>query len=436
MNMDFSIELSAERIDNPLTKEYFREVASSYAAGNYRSAVVMLWTTVVCDLVYKLQELRDLHQDGIAKVILKEMEDLQAKNPRSPDWEPKLLEAVRTRTKLLDPGDTNALEQIQQMRHLCAHPVLHAQELLFQPSRDAVRAHIRGALESLLLKPPIFARDVVKEFVTSLAAKKALLPDDASLERYLSAKYFPRIHKEIEDRLFRTLWRFCFYTDNVDTNAHRDINLRALSILYRRRPDAVIEKVRAERNYFSEVGEGDRLVALGAFLAERPLLVESLTDVALVPLRNAAKGNLDLFTVCWFLNADLETHARQVVKQTEEDPFGAAPSPEAWAQLVSVARSLGRLDAVIRAASDLYAGSLSYDSADDRFAAFIVPLLGDMSAEQLVALVGGAEVNGQACDRRRSGQDHAQVIRAIRAKGGTIDLKDYPRFSQSVPQGI
>jgi len=60
---NFSIESAIDRISDPRSKEYFQEVNSSYRNGNYRSAVVMLWTTVVCDLIYKLQTLRDIHND-------------------------------------------------------------------------------------------------------------------------------------------------------------------------------------------------------------------------------------------------------------------------------------------------------------------------------------------------------------------------------------
>ena len=67
---EFSLDHAAESIYNPKTREYFREVLQSRISANYRSATVMLWTVVVCDLLYKLQELRDLHNDTIATRIL------------------------------------------------------------------------------------------------------------------------------------------------------------------------------------------------------------------------------------------------------------------------------------------------------------------------------------------------------------------------------
>ena len=46
---EYSIEQRATQIFDARTKEYFSEVLSCYAAGNYRSSVVMLWSVVVCE---------------------------------------------------------------------------------------------------------------------------------------------------------------------------------------------------------------------------------------------------------------------------------------------------------------------------------------------------------------------------------------------------
>ena len=46
---------TATSIFDARSREYFSEVLSCYTAGNYRSAVVMLWSVVVCDLLFKIQ---------------------------------------------------------------------------------------------------------------------------------------------------------------------------------------------------------------------------------------------------------------------------------------------------------------------------------------------------------------------------------------------
>ena len=56
------------------TREYFQEVLSSYSNGNYRSAVVMLYSVAICDILFKLRELKDMFNDTVADEILKEVE--------------------------------------------------------------------------------------------------------------------------------------------------------------------------------------------------------------------------------------------------------------------------------------------------------------------------------------------------------------------------
>lgn len=56
------------------TKEYFKEVVSSYINGNYRSATVMLYSVAICDILFKLQELKDMYNDSVATRILQKIE--------------------------------------------------------------------------------------------------------------------------------------------------------------------------------------------------------------------------------------------------------------------------------------------------------------------------------------------------------------------------
>lgn len=82
----FSLEGFADDIFFAKTKEYFKEVLSSYQNGNYRSSVVMLWSVAVCDLIYKLEYLIDVYRDATATDIINEMTRIQAQEPFSSAW--------------------------------------------------------------------------------------------------------------------------------------------------------------------------------------------------------------------------------------------------------------------------------------------------------------------------------------------------------------
>lgn len=63
----FSIDDAISNIKNKYTRELFKEVYSSYTIGNYRSAVVMLWSIIVTDLLLKLKDLDNIYDDPKAK---------------------------------------------------------------------------------------------------------------------------------------------------------------------------------------------------------------------------------------------------------------------------------------------------------------------------------------------------------------------------------
>ena len=96
------------------TKEYFQEVLSSYSIGNYRSATVMLYSVAVCDILFKLQELKDMFNDTVAINILEEVDKSRNShdNKAKSKWEKELIDNVYKQTQLLD------LEAYTNLNHL------------------------------------------------------------------------------------------------------------------------------------------------------------------------------------------------------------------------------------------------------------------------------------------------------------------------------
>ena len=92
---DYSLELAAERITDARTKRYFSEVMTSYSCGCNRSAIVILWSVTICDILFKLVQLAEQYGDTIAKGILKDIEMIRVANPNSPEWEWKLVVEVK-----------------------------------------------------------------------------------------------------------------------------------------------------------------------------------------------------------------------------------------------------------------------------------------------------------------------------------------------------
>jgi hypothetical protein len=155
-----SIEYKVKSIYHAKTKEYFNEVFSSYNNGNYRSAMVMLYSVVVCDLIYKLQELSDRYNDSIAVSILEKVKEEQKENPSNPKWESTLISEIKERTNLLETQDALNIDYLRKHRHLSAHPVLDQLDMLVKPNKETVRANIMNMLEGILCKAPLLSKNI------------------------------------------------------------------------------------------------------------------------------------------------------------------------------------------------------------------------------------------------------------------------------------
>jgi hypothetical protein len=116
-----------------------------------------------------------------------DIEAKRAANPNNPDWENYLLDEVAKRTKMLEVSDHVQLQNLQKLRHLSAHPVLAAADLLFRPTKEATRAQIRLALEAVLLKPPLFSKRIIGTLVEDIASNKALLISREKLKANIEA---------------------------------------------------------------------------------------------------------------------------------------------------------------------------------------------------------------------------------------------------------
>lgn len=117
-------------------------------------------------------------------------------------------------------------------------------------------AAIRNALECVLLKSPVFSKKVVISLIKDLTLRKEFLPDDASLKKYLEAKYLRNLHATVKLELIKTLWKFCFRLTNAEADTNRQINVRTLSVLHNRDPIDFIGMVRQQAEHFSEVAAG------------------------------------------------------------------------------------------------------------------------------------------------------------------------------------
>lgn len=222
-----------DKIYNSKTKEYFQEVISSYSIGNYRSAILTLYSVVICDLLFKLDELVDVYFDTKAMEILNSVNDMREnhKNVILSQWEGDLVHRIHKETKLMNDIAYKNFEILKWYRNVAAHPVLNDKYELYVPSQETVIALITNTLKDVLTKPSIFVKNVADVLTEDITKKFEIYRGDmAGFEEFLKRKYYIHMDDSMKRKLFLVLWKFAFVSDQ-DLNCMSNLNGLRIALL-------------------------------------------------------------------------------------------------------------------------------------------------------------------------------------------------------------
>jgi hypothetical protein len=430
---DYSIELASERIVDSKIKRYFAEVYGCYSAGYYRSAVVMLWSVVVTDVLLKLEQLASAYADATAQAILTEIEKMRKKNEKSPEWEAELMEKVVARTDLLDQAEFSHIQALQMHRHLSAHPVITCSDALFSPNKETARAHIRNALDAVLTKPPIMSRKIFDTFIEDVeAVTDTLALNPEGLLKYLQAKYFRYFSPATFQHIFTSLWRVTFKSTDSRSEANRAANLEVLKLTYSKQRAQLGALVSAERDWFSEVTiKESTLHVMTDFFREYHEVFKTLTDAVRTPIEAFANQSLDNYASCWFMGDSPESHMAEVMKRVGN---GGILSGDTFSLLSSSLAGTDAIKELHKIGITAYFCSISYDTADICFRDMIAPFLQAYDKDEFDEFLQQFEKcnNSQVLDRRSASADHKSFRESLASRYPEIDLIRYPKFLRSL----
>ena len=258
---DFILEEQMERVVSPKTKEYLKEVVSCYRNGNYRASVVVLYTTVVFDLIQKIIVLKDIYNDKNAEKIYTEVEKVQKKNVNSPEWETKLIEKICDEMNIISSVEKEELLHLKKERNYAAHPIISGDnELSLKKIRKETAADlIRKAFEIVFLRDAILAKNINKEIVLDFKDYYKRV-GEYGLEKYLKIKYFDRMTQERKDALYKYLHKEVFINDDEDSNENRYLYFMAISALYREYPINYNRLIKKNEDYFLNNIRGETFI--------------------------------------------------------------------------------------------------------------------------------------------------------------------------------
>ncbi|MCY8489353.1 hypothetical protein [Bacillus atrophaeus] len=416
----YSIEQGAEQIYHPKTKEYFKEVLQSYVNGSYRSAVVMLYSVVMCDLIYKLKDLKELYEDETAISILEKVEEEQKKNTTNPgSWEGILIDEVKTRTLLLEPADKITIDSLRLHRHLSAHPVLTQNDLLSTPNKETARALIRNMLEGLFIKNPVMSKKVFDTLLEDLGEHKNFFSDDFSLENYIESRYLKNTNEHMINTIFKDLWSITFNCASDQCKTNREINFRTLKILYKKYRASLLKYIEENPipfNKFKEDNEGI-LLRLTKFFGDNPELYSFIESHNQTKLKAKIKSKGKLKVRAPFLRGSMENHFDYLIKDihweeyTYEERFYESHILDRAERelLLKWASENDCIDKYYDLLIQQFVHSGNFDTADHNYDVFIKPNLKQFNREQFLTLYDGINRNRQCHAHRFAKSNNTQI---------------------------
>ena len=407
----------------PQIKEYFKEIVSSYDNGNYRSAMVMLYSTIVCDLLLKLKELSEVYSDTKAESMLKEVEK-QRNNATDSRWEWNLINKIHQETEILSEESYIVVRQIYDWRNISAHPALDDDYQLVTPTAEITVAFITKALGDIFTKPSVFAKSIVDRMSNDIAAKKEIYRGDYnSFKSYLEKVYFPRMSTKMINQVFKAFWKFTFLKSDNDAvlRENRNANRVALHVMLDDFGDIICQFIQNNPIYFSVSTDTICLKHLCILLSYYPKVFRSLDSHTQYQVKTFSEDNYEI--VKWFINGDLEQHVASFQTNTDILP----------ANLLLVFKRVcdrqGMPHLFPRLLINHFSNSGSYVSTRDRFDHVLSNYLDSFGADNFIQLIATINGNPEIYDYVGQKQRNDIILQYARPLlPDTFDYSIYPNF--------
>lgn len=418
----------AEGIYFSKTKEYFEEVLSSYASGNYRSAIVMLYSIAICDILFKLQELKDMFNDSVADGILQEVDKMRNAhdNKSKSRWEKELLDNVYKKTKLLDLEAYTNLNHLYDHRNFSAHPALNENYELIMPSKETTIAHIKNTLNNILTKPPIFIKNIVDTLTVDLKDKGEIYRERyEELSVYLNNRYYGKMPESMKLTTLKAFWKFCFCSpENEDCMSNLRINRMALEALIDSFPKEAYAYIKDNGHLFSVSVNKKCTLCLVLMLSRHPEIYNILSSETKLQVDSMIEESTSAKLISWFKFTTPKEHIQSLQNEKQIDSHMRPVE-----LLIRHYDEIGEISLLIDYFVNYYGKSSNYDTADLRFKVEIQPFISKMTEKQIIKLIEVTENNRQIYDRGAAYRTNGEIV--LRAKdvlGPDFDYTVYPHF--------
>ncbi|NWA64108.1 hypothetical protein HX773_24735 [Pantoea sp. B9002] len=415
------IEDKIENIESEMTRSYFSEVYSSYLNGNYRAAVVSLWSVMVCDAVYKTQKLHELTEDRWAESKLNEIKKLQDDNSKSSDWELEIFEGFYKNKKFIGIGEISNIRDIQKKRHLCAHPILSEGYTLYTPNKHSVKSMIINALDDFLTRKNYYGRDVFPIILDTLKSNSEYYSVTKNIKPLID-NYCGRITHHALYHIFKDFWKFSFKLEAEEAIKNRRLNHHACIHLYRniKKHKELLDKVQGDLDFFENISHNTTTVThLFSFLCRNREFYKNFSNDFKLRLKSYTEKDdaddiFDTFTIAtmFLFNNEDEYFTFLKSKVIEVKRFRLGLSEINFIQ--EVFHDEDCENNICELTISLAEISYDFDDADQRFDVLLHDdLFKKFSLKQMNRIYQIFENNSQVRNRRRSAEDKRKISKRI-----------------------
>lgn len=210
-----------EKVKDKETQALLEEVISCYSNGNYRAAIVTLYTTMIYDLLSKINVLSNYYDVQQAKDLKVEISNQKINAPKSPQWEETLLKGIKN-INLVTSEEFDELENLKTNRNYSAHPIVSLKSdntidyfEIKNISRETAADMIRKAFEIVFLRDPVIAINInqkIEKDIKKFYDTNGII----GLEDYLYTRYISKMTNKPKEMLFKFLWKMSFIKDDFE----------------------------------------------------------------------------------------------------------------------------------------------------------------------------------------------------------------------------
>ena len=428
--------LDMDKVESSTTKEYLKEVISSLENKNYRSAVVMLYTVIMVDLIDKLRELKDFGASKRAAAILNEVQQSnKSNNGHYESTENTLIsEILKAPSKdnpeslnwLLNDSAANTVKTVKNYRNLCAHPAFdqNRPNKLMEPNKDLVAGLIRSCFDDIFSRPAKFGKDVFSTLLDDLKNSKDyfLKLDDDSLKEYLLKNYLVKFNDDTYKYVVKNLFKEVFCRDSEDENENRKINYRSLIIMIANKESDSRSAIKESNYYQQMINKDDNkteitdyylsllLQRFPKFFQDIPKgwkneLIRYSREEPIMGLENYFIDDSDDF-LAYEKNILGDDNLLVLYKDSKLDISVELKN------LYKIYQGQGYSRNFFELLNNSYTTSAHFDDANDNYKKFIEPFIKNYDEKSIKKLIKEANNNSQCYGRYRAATDHLEIYEA------------------------